>query len=224
MIIGPYTLTTRHPVTEAEANRLISAIPATLEKATKTLGGRGSLQFLDEIAGRHVAIKPYLRGGLMGKINRRFYVGRGKTRAAIEYDFLLALTETAVNTPAPFGIIETGRFIRSCWILMETVPHDHTLATAPLSDKEMATLFDSLGPQMKALLDLGVHHVDLHPGNIIITREGHPVLIDFDKARKGITDRAALAACYIKRWTRAVEKHHLDQRLSAAFEQMMQTL
>jgi serine/threonine-protein kinase RIO1 len=224
MKIGPYTITSPLPLTRDEAIRLAAAIPATLEKNGKTLGGRGSLRLLDEISGKQVAIKPYLRGGLMGKVNRRVYLERGKSRAAKEYEFLAKLSGAGVKTPTPLGFIESGRFLRSCWLLMETIPHDHTLATAPLSDIERDAIFAQLAPQMNSLLTLGIHHVDLHPGNIIVTREGHPILIDFDKAREGRHNRKALATLYIKRWTRAVKKHHLPDDLSKRFERMMSSL
>ena len=224
MKIGPYTITTPLPLTRTEAMSLTDALPRTVARATATLGGRGSLQFIDGIAGKHVAIKPYLRGGLMGKVNRKYYFGRGKSRAARECELLDRLTGTEVSTPTPLGFIESGRILRCCWLLMETVPHDHTLASAPLTENQQETLFARLAPQMKALLDLGIHHVDLHPGNIIVTHEGLPVLIDFDKARLGVEDKKALSELYIKRWARAVTKHRLPESLSLQFVHMMAKL
>lgn len=224
MKIGPYTITSPLPLTRAEGLCLAAALPATLEKSQKTLGGRGALRFIDGIAGKQVAIKPYLRGGLVGKVNRRYYVGWGKSRAAREYELLAGLVGTGVTTPAPLGVIETGRFLRCCWLLMEAIPHDHTLASAPLTEPAQNALFARLAPQMKVLLDLGIHHVDLHPGNIIVTKEGHPVLIDFDKAREGVGDKKALSDLYVKRWTRAVKKHHLPESLSEDFARMMAEL
>ncbi|WP_300668874.1 lipopolysaccharide kinase InaA family protein [Desulfoluna sp.] len=224
MKIGPYTLTSHLPLTQTEGIYLTAALPATLIKGQKTLGGRGALQFIDGISGKHVAIKPYLRGGLVGRVNRRYYLERGKTRAFKEYELLVKLSGTEVKTPTPLGVIESGRFIRCCWLLMETLPHDHTLATAPLTPQEQDILFSKLAPQMSALLDRGLHHVDLHPGNIIVTKEGHPVLIDFDKAREGINNRKALSTLYVKRWIRAVKKHRLPDALSESFVRMMKSL
>ncbi|BCS99320.1 hypothetical protein DSLASN_49520 [Desulfoluna limicola] len=224
MKIGPYTITSPLPLTKEEGFRLTEALPATLNQNETTLGGRGSVRFLDGISGKSVAIKPYLRGGLIGKVNRRYYLERGKSRAAKEHEILFKLSGTAAKTPTSLGTIESGRFLRSCWLLMENIPHDHTLATAPLDENERNTIFNRLAPQIKALLDLGIHHVDLHPGNIIVTREGHPVLIDFDKAREGVSDRKALSELYVKRWTRAVKKHKLPENLSECFIQMMNDL
>lgn len=221
MRIGPYIITSPLPLTKAEGLRLTAALPDTIGKSNATLGGRGSLQFLDGISGKSVAIKPFLRGGLVGKVNRRYYLTRGKSRAAKEWKILSKLSDTGVRTPTPLGFIESGRVLHSCWLLMENIPHDHTLATAPLDTNEQNAIFDRLAPQMKALLDMGIHHVDLHPGNIILTREGHPVIIDFDKAREGITDRQALSELYVKRWTRAVKKHNLPENLSECFKHMM---
>lgn len=224
MKIDPYTITSPLPLTKTEGLRLTAALPATIGKSEATLGGRGALQFLDGISGKSLAIKPYLRGGLIGKVTRRYYLERGKSRAAKEYEILSKLSGTEVKTPTPLGIIESGRFLRSCWLLMENIPHDHTLATASLDKNERNAIFDRLAPQIKTLLDLGIHHVDLHPGNIIVTRQGHPVLIDFDKAREGVSNRKALSELYVKRWTRAVIKHKLPENLSECFIQMMKDL
>ncbi len=224
MKIGPYTITSDLPLTREEAVRIAAALPATLEKSEKILGGRGAVRFLEGVSGKNMAIKPYLRGGAMGRINRRYYLGTGETRAAKEYACLKHLSGTEVITSLPLGFIESGCLIRSCWLMMETVPHTDTLATAPLSHEEQTAFFTRLAPQMNALLSLGIHHVDLHPGNIIVTDDGHPVLIDFDKARDGLTDEKALSALYIERWTRAVKKHHLPESLSEGFAHMMASL
>ncbi|VFQ42601.1 lipopolysaccharide kinase InaA family protein [Desulfoluna butyratoxydans] len=224
MKIGPYTVTSPLALTPDEAALLIERLPDTLAQTTKTLGGRGSLQFIDGIAGKHVAIKPFLRGGLLGKVNRKFYMGCGKSRAAQEYELLARLAATNVTAPAPLGFIESGRLLRCCWLLMETVPHDHTLATAPLPEDRLETLFARLAPQMKALLDMEIHHVDLHPGNIIVTKDDLPVLIDFDKAREEVGPRQELADLYVKRWLRAVKKHNLPETLGRHFIRIMDGL
>lgn len=224
MKIGPYTVTSPLALTHDEAARLIQRLPHTLAQTTKTLGGRGSLQFIDGIAGRHVAIKPFLRGGLLGKVNRKFYMGCGESRAARECELLARFAGTAVKAPVPLGTIESGKILRCCWLLMETVPHDHTLATAHLPEVRLEPLFVRLAPQMKALLDMGIHHVDLHPGNIIVTEGDLPVLIDFDKAREGVGPRQELADLYVKRWLRAVKKHNLPETLSHHFIRIMDGL
>ncbi|MCG8473548.1 MAG: hypothetical protein MI742_17065, partial [Desulfobacterales bacterium] len=84
MKIGAHTLTFEAPLSPQEGERLLRALKKTLTQSDKTLGGRGSVILLDDISGKRVAIKPYLRGGLLGKINRATYFGGGPTRAARE--------------------------------------------------------------------------------------------------------------------------------------------
>ena len=221
MKIGAHTLTFEAPLSPQEGERLLRALKKTLTQSDKTLGGRGSVILLDDISGKRVAIKPYLRGGLLGKINRATYFGGGPTRAAREADLLKRLIPTAVSAPCPLGIIETGAFARKCWLVMEAIPHDHTLATLNVDDSTLTAIFDALKPQIKVLIEMGIHHVDLHPGNIIITQEMAPVIIDFDKAGEHITDTQNLTQRYIQRWHRAVKKHNLPPSLSHHFDRIM---
>ena len=221
MKIGPYRLTFSAPISGQEGEKLIQALKGTLVQSDKTLGGRGSVVLLDGIAGKRAAIKPYLRGGLMGKVNRDTYFGGGPTRAAREAQLLKRLAPTEVSVPTPLGVIETGSFAKKCWLVMEAISHEHTLATLPTDEETLTAIFDALVPQIKALITMGIHHVDLHPGNIIITDETAPILIDFDKAGENVTDAKNLTQRYIERWHRAVKKHNLPAPLSHHFDRII---
>ena len=57
------------------------------------------------------------------------------------------------------------------------------------------------------LVDAGIFHVDLHPGNILITPEEEIHVVDFDKAVFYTGSRKKLIKKYQKRWSRATEKY-----------------
>ena len=64
----------------------------------------------------------------------------------------------------------------------------------------------------KALLE-GIHHQDLHPGNVLVTKSSETFLIDFDKAKivdpehemNSVVDKLS------SRWRRSLTKHFSTQ-------------
>jgi len=76
----------------------------------------------------------------------------------------------------------------------------------------------AVSSQVSALIEHGILHVDLHPGNVLVNPEGRLFLIDFDKARlyknsRGLKDK------YLRRWRRAVDKHDLPPFLYYKLEE-----
>jgi 3-deoxy-D-manno-octulosonic acid kinase len=57
--------------------------------------------------------------------------------------------------------------------------------------------------------------VDLHPGNILLDGNNTIFIIDFDKAYRYSKSKTQLARAYQNRWTRAVHKYKLPERLLA---------
>ena len=73
--------------------------------------------------------------------------------------------------------------------------------------------FTTLTIQIQTLIRHGIWHRDLHPGNVLVDENGMPHLIDFDKARY-LKNHHLLTEKYIKRWARAIAKHHLPPELA----------
>ena len=55
---------------------------------------------------------------------------------------------------------------------------------------ELSGLLDRILSALSYLHDRGIYHRDLKPGNILITNEGVPVLIDFGSARQRLSERS----------------------------------
>jgi 3-deoxy-D-manno-octulosonic acid kinase len=71
-----------------------------------------------------------------------------------------------------------------------------------------------LGEQVLALIDHKIFHVDLHPGNVLVQRDGRVSIVDFDKAREFKGSQERLRELYLRRWRRAVIKHKLSPVLT----------
>jgi 3-deoxy-D-manno-octulosonic acid kinase len=68
--------------------------------------------------------------------------------------------------------------------------------------------------QLYLLIEEGIYHVDLHPGNVLVDNNHNVYVIDFDKARCWTGPKNELRDLYLHRWRRAVIKHNLPETLS----------
>ena len=60
----------------------------------------------------------------------------------------------------------------------------------PFTEVELRRLLELLLPALGHLHERGIYHRDIKPGNILITNEGIPVLIDFGSARQRLSERS----------------------------------
>lgn len=60
----------------------------------------------------------------------------------------------------------------------------------PFAEEELRGLLERVLNALAYLHDRGIYHRDIKPGNILITSEGIPVLIDFGSARQRLSERS----------------------------------
>ena len=63
-------------------------------------------------------------------------------------------------------------------------------AGKPFSEAELRELLERMLAALGYLHDQGIYHRDIKPGNILITKSGTPVLIDFGSARQRLSERS----------------------------------
>jgi 3-deoxy-D-manno-octulosonic acid kinase len=97
---------------------------------------------------------------------------------------------------------------------MEERLHSQSLVTLARTDASRAqTLLPQVSDVMARLISHHIHHVDLHPGNVLVDAEDRICLVDFDKTARVTLTKAELAERYHRRWQRAVVKHALPSWL-----------
>jgi 3-deoxy-D-manno-octulosonic acid kinase len=97
---------------------------------------------------------------------------------------------------------------------MEERPEARTFAELARTDALRArALLPQISDVVARLVEHRIHHVDLHPGNVLVDAEDRICLIDFDKTAHVTLTRSDLAERYRRRWQRAVSKHALPSWL-----------
>ena len=182
---------------------------------TSVLGGRTALTF-NEIDGfGSVAIKSYSRGGWMRYLIKQRYLKLGKTRAQIEFELLQVVRNLGINAPEPVVYAHHGRIFYRAWLVTRSIKHPLSLALLSLKDEKKTRIaMEPVIGQISLLIQNGILHVDLHPGNIVIDGGGQIYLVDFDKGRIHHGSRKKLRNRYLTRWQRAVNKHGLPKFLT----------
>jgi 3-deoxy-D-manno-octulosonic acid kinase len=138
----------------------------------------------------------------------------------VEFFLLKYLASIGVNAPEPvafayqYVLKYVGGFLYHAWMVSREIENAVTLARLSIQEPDRArAAMRDLTRQVRILVENNIHHVDLHPGNVLVDRKDKVFLIDFDKAGTRPTNREQLRKKYIKRWRRAVVKHRLPEEI-----------
>lgn len=192
--------------------------------ASGKLEGRVRPDFLTLPSCGAVVIKHYVRGGWMRFVNHRSYFRRSRSRARAEFEMLTMLRSLGFDVPRPLAWAERGKLWVHAWLVMEERQETKTLAELAMTDALRAqTVLPQVSEVVDRLISHQIHHVDLHPGNVLVDDKNRICLIDFDKTARVALSKIELADRYRRRWQRAIAKHDLpawlghDLRISAQF-------
>jgi len=178
------------------------------------LGGRTTLIFNEIDRFGSVAIKSYTRGGWMRYLIKQQYLKLGKTRAQIEFELLQVVRNLGINAPEPVVYAHRGRIFYQAWLVSRAIKHPLSLALLSLkNEKKTRQAMESVIGQISLLIQNGILHVDLHPGNIVVDGADQIFLVDFDKGQIHHGSKEKLRNRYLTRWQRAVTKHRLPEML-----------
>jgi formylglycine-generating enzyme required for sulfatase activity len=75
-------------------------------------------------------------------------------------------------------------------VALDTLIEDRRSKNSPFSEQELRGLLERMLDALAYLHDRGIYHRDIKPGNILISNEGVPALIDFGSARQRLSERS----------------------------------
>ncbi len=181
------------------------------------LGGRAVMYGGEIDAIGPVILKTYRRGGFLKLLLETKYLRLGQSRSRSEYKILQRVRQLGINAPEPVAYIEEGEMWYRAWLITKEIPSQESFIR--LSDHNMERAIKvghQVAKQIGLLISNRIHHVDLHPGNIVVASDDQVYIVDFDKAHDYTGRRNELRDQYLRRWRRAVIKHKLPEILCEA--------
>ncbi len=146
--------------------------------------GRGGVGCL-RVADRELVVRPYRRGGALGRLLRDRYPG--PARARNELDVLARLRDQGVPVVTPVAAVaqRRGAFwrLRLCTErFADALPLPAFLAARPTLRRHTA---EAVGTLLRLAFAAGLRHPDLHLDNVLCAPRGdrvRAVLVDLDRA------------------------------------------
>ncbi len=190
----------RFPFRDAEGQGAIVFDPARLRQAEPELfapasydpaaepvqarGGRGAAWFV-LAHGLPAVLRHYRRGGWMARLSQDAYLwqGEARVRSFAEFGLMQALCAQGLPVPAPIAACyrRRGPIYRAA-ILVERIAGTSSFAAAVAGNVDAAPWKD-VGVAIARCHARGAHHADLNANNLLLDRQGHVWLIDWDKGR-----------------------------------------
>lgn len=168
--------------------------------------GRGTTWFLKH-GNTELVLRHYLRGGLIGKLNRDHYLFTGPQHCRSLHEFTILTELQKLDLPAPrpaaAQVIKHGLLYQAD-LLIERIPQAQDLV-ALLRSPQPSAFFSAIGAMVARFHRAQIYHADLNIKNILRDADDRFWLIDFDRARLG-TPAGALQNRSIKRLKRSFLK------------------
>lgn len=213
--IGKYTIGSNKGLSDLQLEQLQRCLNQPTAEASGTLGGRAAVAILNLASEGSVVVKHYTRGGLIRKINYNTYLKTSNYRCKDEFDILNNLYKAGLNVPEPIAYVVSGTLLYNAWLVIREIEKSQTLVEFSTSTpKKLPSAIKQLRKQVELLIEHRIHHVDLHPGNVLIGADNKLFIIDFDKANTFAGSTEELWKKYTSRWQRALTKHHLSEKLT----------
>lgn len=228
-------------VVERDLEKQRSWIKSTLTPQHQVGGGRGGVVRLEFDGTLKGILRPYLRGGLIGKMQSRSFFRLPfstvtKLRPMREVSILIHLINNNIPVAAPIvggAVLLPGGLWYQGFLVTEEIQESenllylgYELKKNPERKTDFVMACYEAARCAQKMLTACVFHPDLHLGNVLWKGRKQAYLIDFDKARMFRSP-----PCYkhylkqtIKRWQRSAKKHGLESLAVDPFVRGMETL
>ena len=180
---------------------------------SKEHGGRQAVQKF-AVNNRHYVLRHYCRGGVPAQFTKDRFLFRGWHSARSYKEIKILLEMSQLGLPVPFPVAArcvVGHFSYSADIIMVEVPDSEPLSVVLKQRKLSSAEWRAVGSTIRRFHRLGFQHVDLNASNILIGRDGHVHLIDFDRCVRRIYKKG-WAMAGLSRLRRSLNKLKRDSK------------
>lgn len=150
---------------------------------TGSASGRGQTLFI-RYKSSDLIFRPYLRGGLPGKILKDQFLFTGYENARAWREFLLLLDMLALGLPVPepvaAGIHRSGLICRN-HIIIKRIPGAKDLHQILCHETLASDIWKAVGSCIRQFHQQQIYHHDLNIRNIMLDAKKQTWLIDFDR-------------------------------------------
>ena len=147
--------------------------------------GRGKTMYVGNVP-RQFVLRHYVRGGMVRKISRDYYVwtGEERSRPFAEWRMLAKMVDTGLRVPRPAAAryCRHGAFYTAD-IITVRIPDVVPLSEHIVSEPEVTEFWESLGAAVQKFHSQGVYHADMNAYNLQIDKDGDLWMLDFDRGR-----------------------------------------
>jgi hypothetical protein len=153
---------------------------------TGSAPGRSRAHFL-RAGGHALVLRPFRRGGLIGKINADLFLRLGATRSRAYREYCLLEWMRRHDLPVPRPVAARYAPVGPCYradLITECIPRARPLADILAQTALPPAIWSDIGAVVRRMHALGVDHSDLNCRNILLDADMGVWLIDFDKCRR----------------------------------------
>lgn len=208
----PFEIKSNSPLPKEVLDELVPHLERPSFDIEDILAGRADV-VRTEIKGLgHVVIKYYKRGGLVRRFNENVYLRRGIPRSRHEFEMIQKARGLGISCPEPLvWAIKGGLFYKAFLITRNIGDHGSLVDICIKNPNECVSNLEKAAEQASLLIQNRIHHVDFHPGNVLVDNQGKVYVIDFDKAQISNASQNTLCRAYLSRWSRAIKKYDLPK-------------
>ncbi len=155
------------------------------DKVIGEASGRGTTLYL-AAGDEQWVLRPYRRGGMVGRVVRRWYLftGRERTRCFREFAVLADLHARGMPVPLPVAAWYRRRGpTYEAALITVRIPDTMTVAQLLKKAALAPETWLAIGRSLRSFHSAGLCHADLNAHNILINSAAEIFLVDMDRAR-----------------------------------------